>query len=123
METNNKRIKTITVYAKTVKLEKQTFVTCSTKINNKWYKVKFNRTCLEKPAEQGIYIITIDLLNCSIENGVNYINKDNTIQKSNDTLWIKKLIEIRKKSEEELAEENLTKLENIFNETVEELEY
>lgn len=107
------RIKTIQINAKEIKKDKQTFIACSAKIGNNWYNIKFRQECEISPKQKGIYELTIDLNNCSMETGKYFTKEDGTTNKRNDTIWVKKVNNLRKFNEEEMQDLNATKFENI----------
>lgn len=113
MET--KYIRTIEIYAKEIKNDKQCFISATTQISGVWYKVKFTKECLNNPRTKGIYRLTINFDDCSIEKGEYYENKKGEIRRGNSIIWINKILRIEKKSDEELKEDNRKAFEEIFN--------
>ena len=111
----NKYIRTIEIYAKEIKNDKQCFISATTKINGVWFKVKFTKECLNNPRTKGIYRLTINFDDCSIEKGEYYENKKGEPRRGNSIIWINKILRIEKKSEEELKEDNRKAFEDIFN--------
>lgn len=112
MNTNER---TIRIFAKEVSKDKQKFITCSTIIGEQWYKVKFTKDCEEYPKERGVYYLTVDLLNVSVESAKSVVNKDGKKVMTNPTLWIRKTTRLQKLTDEELNEENVEKLKEIFD--------
>lgn len=106
-------IRTIRLNAKEVKKDKQTFITCNSKIGSNWYKIKFRKECENAPKTRGIYELQIDLNNCSIEDGKYFTKDDGSRVKGNDTIWVRKIKNIRKLTEEELQEINTAKFNDI----------
>lgn len=109
-------IKTITIHAREIKTEKNKFISSSTKIGNTYYKVKFVQTCERSPREKGLFELTFDTLNASIQNGKKYITKDGYEALGNPTIWIKKITDIRKFTDEELSEISEAKFAGVFAE-------
>lgn len=108
-------IRTIKIYAKEIKKDKQTFTVCSGKIGENYYKIKFRKTCKNAPDEIGVYDLTVDLKNCSIEKGKPYTDKETKKQKIGQaTIWVEKIEDLRKYSDEELQEISLKNLQEIF---------
>lgn len=106
-------IKTIKINAREIKQDKKTFVVCNAKIGSKWYNIKFTQVCENTPKQKGIYDLTIDLNNCSIENGKMYTKEDGSQVKRNDTIWVRKINKLRKYTEEEMQQINTAKFEDI----------
>ena len=109
-------IKTFTIHGQEIKKDKQKFIACSAFIGDRWYKIKFTKECEKAPKEKGLYELTVDLNNCSLENGKSYTAKDGTVKPANSIIWIRKIDNIRKYNEEELAERNRVVMEGIFGE-------
>lgn len=96
----------LTIYGKDVKTtDGKTFPVFSSKINEEYFKIAFTRDCLNSPRVKGVYEITVDLKNLN-EVKSTYIS-DKTGKRGASTLWIKCVDTIRKRTEEELEEENL----------------
>lgn len=112
---NNENLRTIKLHAQEVKKEKQQFITCSTEIKGIWYKVKFTKDCEKLPKKKGLYDLTINLNNCSIEKGKTYTNNDGVKLKNNDIIWVREVVALRMFSEDELQEMNLATLRGIFD--------
>ena len=104
------------LHAKEVKKDKQTFIAGSAEINGKWYKIKFTKECERAPKTNGLYDITVSVDEVSLEKGGTYINKDGEVLKENDILWVRKIADIYKYTDEDLRRENRMKLEGVFGE-------
>lgn len=104
----------ITILVKEIKKDKQTFYVSSAKIGETWYKIKFVKECIGAPVHSGKYELTIDFDFCSFEKGKVYTNKKGKDLPENDIIWVKKIVDIREYSEEELREENREKMSAIF---------
>lgn len=107
-------VKTVTLHAQEVQNDKQKFIACSAQINNNWYKIKFVKECYGAPVSKGLYDLTIDLSECSVEIGKMYTNRNGELVKGNDTIWVKNIAGLRKYTDEELKVINLNKLSEIF---------
>ena len=109
----------LTIYGKDVKTnDGKMFPVFSTKINDEYFKIAFTRECINSPRSAGVYEITVDLRNLN-EKTSNYIS-EKTGKRGASTLWIKAVDSIRKRTEEELAEENLKKnLDRFSNKSAE----
>lgn len=107
-------VRQITLHAQEIKNDKQKFIACSSEINGKWYKIKFTQTCTDAPKEKGLYILTIDFDECSVENGKRYTNSKGKTGVSNDIIWVRHIVGIRKFTDEELKAENRMAMGNIF---------
>lgn len=110
----NNNIETIVLHAQKVENGNQSFIACSAEIRGRWFKIKFNKTCEGAPTERGLYDLTFNFDDCSVENGRIYTRNNGDTGISNDTIWIKKIIELRKYSETELAEMNRANMCRIF---------
>ena len=105
----------LTIYAKEIKLgDGKSFVAFTTLVKTKWFKVKFTRNCLTTPKEKGMYHLTIDVNDVSIENGHFYTDKNGVKKQGNPTIWINKVVELSKYTEEELKQIREAKLESVF---------
>lgn len=108
--------RTVKIYAKEIKKDKQTFIVCSGKIGENYYKIKFRKTCKNAPDEVGVYDLTVNLKDCSIEKGKPYTDSETKKQKIGQaTIWVEKIEELRKYSDEELREISLKNLKEIFD--------
>lgn len=104
------------LHAQEIKKDKQTFIAGSAEINGKWYKIKFTKDCERAPKSRGLYDITVSVDEVSLEKGGTYINKNGEVLSENDTLWIRKIADIYKYTDEDLRRENRMKLEGVFGE-------
>lgn len=109
-------VRTIKMSAQEVKRDNKKFIACSAEINGKWYKIKFTQDCINSPKTRGIYELTIDFDECSIEKGKKYENAKGKEGISNDTIWVKCIAGIRKYTEEELKATNRMAMSAIFGE-------
>lgn len=107
-------VRTITLHSQEVKKEKQTFIASSAEINGKWYKIKFTQDCEGAPKKRGLYDLTIDFDNCSIEAGKRYTNSKGKSGVANDTIWVRHIVGLRQYTEEELKAANRMAMGNIF---------
>lgn len=108
--------RTFTIHGQEIKKDKTKFIAFSANICDVWYKIKFTQNCNDVPKEKGLFELTIDLADCSFENGKTYTAQDGTIKSANHIIWIRKIKEVRKYTEEELAERNRIVMEGIFGE-------
>ena len=105
---------TFRIYTKEIKSGNQKFYVSSAKINDEWYKIKFTKDCDRAPKDRGIYDVTVDYDDCSIESGKLYTKDNGETGIAPDNIWIKKLIDIRRYTEDELREMNREKISKIF---------
>lgn len=108
-------IRKITLHAQEVRKDKQSFITCSAEINKKWFKIKFTKECENAPKERGLYELTIDFDDCSIEKGKPFTSKAGRKGVANDTIWVRKITAIRKFTDEELKASNRIDMSAIFD--------
>lgn len=106
--------KTFMISCKEVKSDSQKFIASTAKINGRWFKIKFTKDCETVPRKRGLYDITINLTDVSLEKGRPYTNSRGEVKMQNDTLWIKNVIKLRKYTEEELIKRNLESLSEVF---------
>lgn len=105
----------LTIYAKEIKMnDGKAFVAFTTLVKTKWFKVKFTRNCLTTPKEKGMYHLTIDVNDVSIEKGKFYTDKNGVKKQGSPTIWINKVVELSKYTEEELKQIREAKLESVF---------
>ena len=108
-------VRSFRIYAKVVKLDdEESFITCSAKINDKYYKVRFRMTCPDYIKEYGVYEIKLKEEMINISRGKTYKTKDGIKGKENDTLWIKDYISLVKLSDEDLDKENRESVSDVF---------
>lgn len=88
------------------------FPSFTAKINGNWFKIKFTQECEGAPKTKGVYNLTFDTLNSSIQRGKKYTKNDGSEGTSNDTIWIRKIEKVVKYTDEELAEMNARDVEN-----------
>lgn len=109
-------VRTITIHSQEVKKDKQTFIASSAEINGKWFKIKFTKECGDGPKTRGLYELTIDLDECSIEAGKRYTNSKGKSGVANDTIWVRHIVGLRKHTEDELKAANRMAMGKIFGE-------
>ena len=107
-------VQTIKLHAQEIKKDKQSFIACSAEIRGKWYKVKFTKDCENAPKHKGLYDLTIDIDECSIEKGKIVENSKGKEVKTPDIIWVRCIAGITKYSEEKLKEENRTAFGSVF---------
>lgn len=107
-------VRTITLHSQEVKKDKQVFIASSAEINGKWYKIKFTKECDGSPKTRGIYDLTIDFDECSIEIGKRYTNSKGKSGVSNDIIWVRHIVGLRQYTEDELKAANRMAMGNIF---------
>ena len=107
-------VKQITLHAQEIKKDKQSFIACSAEINNVWYKIKFVKGCEKAPTKRGLYILTIDFDNCSLEKGKWYTDKKGNDRKENDTIWVREISNIYQYTEEDLKASNRMTMASVF---------
>lgn len=115
-----KTVQTIKIHAQEVNKDGKRFIASSAEIRGKWFKIKFTQECERAPKKRGLYDITFSFDDCSVEKGKRYIKKDGTEGIANDTIWVRKISDIRKYTEEELAKENRAEMAEIFGVDVDE---
>ena len=109
-------VKTITLHAQEIKKDKQSFIACSAEIKGKWYKIKFTKDVADAPKKKGLYDLTIDFDECSVELGKKYVSSKGSEGIANDTIWVRHIVGLRQYTEEELKAVNRMALGNIFGE-------
>lgn len=109
-------VRTLTIYAKEIKKEKQSFIVCTAVIKDKWYKIKFTKDCEITPKTKGIYDLTINFDNCSRELGKPFKDANGKKGISPDIIWVRKCESLRKYTEEELKERNRVSMTDVFGE-------
>lgn len=107
-------VRTIVLHSKEVKNGEQKFISSSAEINGKWYKIKFTKDCDGIPEVRGLYELTIDFDECSIEAGRKFTNKRGRDGVENDTIWVNHIVGLRQYTEEELKALNRTSMLAIF---------
>lgn len=111
MENN---IRKITLHSQEICKDEQVFIASSAEINKKWYKIKFTKECVDVPRTKGLYELTIDFDECSIEKGKQYVNSAGKKGIANDTIWVRHIVAIRKYSDEELKAANRIAMIELF---------
>ena len=107
-------VKTINLYTQEIKKDKQTFLVSSTEIKGKWYKVKFTKSCGNVANEKGLGELEINLEDCSLEHGKETVGKNGKKFKTNDIIWVRKIISYRPLTEEELRAKEMAKFDEVF---------
>lgn len=106
----------IKVSAKEIKKTDGTgsFISCSAKIGEKWYKIKFTKECTTDIKKRGLYDLKVNVDDISRQKGREKTLKGGKKVMDNDTLWIRKVVSLRKYTEEEMAELNRRDLDEVF---------
>lgn len=104
----------IELHCREVKKDKTYFIVSTAELNGEWYKIKFTKNCENTPKNRGLYELTIDLGDCSIQDGKEYTTKDGEIRKDMATVWVRNVISLRKYSQEEMSERNREYMERVF---------
>lgn len=107
-------VKVITLHTQEIKKDKKVFYASSAEICGKWYKIKFTMDCEGAPKEKGLYTLTIDIDECSVETGKVVKNSAGKEVKTADIIWVKSIVNLQKYSDEDLKEENRKLMGNIF---------
>lgn len=107
--------RTFKISAKEIKKKDGTgsFISCSAKIGDNWYRVKFTRDCERTPKRRGLYDITVNDDNMSIQKG-----KIKSPYAENDTLWVRVIDDIRRYTNDEVTALNTAKLSKVFDKPV-----
>lgn len=106
------KIKTFVINGKEIKTEKNSFIAFTSKIDEKWYKIKFTKKT-NPPKEKGLYNLTVDLAKCSVEKEI-YTNK-NGENIENTIIWIHDIINCVEFTEEEYEERAIKQFDGIFD--------
>ena len=110
----NQLIEKIVLTGTEVKYGKSSFVAFNAKINDKYYKIKFVRTCNDIPLSAGTYEIEVDLKDLSPEFGT-YKDKEGN-EKPYAILWVRHLHSIKKVDlTDVMRERDLELVKGIFN--------
>ena len=107
-------IRTIVLHAQEITKDKQRFIACSAEINKKWYKIKFTKDVTDAPKTKGLYDLTIDFDDCSIEKGKQYTNKQGKKGVENDTIWVRHIVGMRMYTEDDLKAANRIAMNEVF---------
>lgn len=107
--------RTFKVYGKEITTKDgNKFVVLSTAYNEEFYKFKFKKACTSNIQLKGVYDVVVDLNDISVQRGKIKTKEDGTEFKENATIWVDKVISIRKYSDEELKAEQLNKNFELF---------
>ncbi len=106
--------RTIILHTQEIVKDKQKFVAASAEINGKWYKIKFTQNCEGIPKKKGLYELTFNVDNCSVEHGKLYTTKDGETKTANDVIWVKEIVKLREFTKEELEELNRLVFKEVF---------
>ena len=107
--------RTFKVYAKEITTKDgNKFVTLSTVANEQFYKFKFKKACTSNIQLKGVYDVVVDLNDISVQRGKIKTTEDGREFKENSTIWIDKVVSIRKYSDEELKAAQLNKNLELF---------
>lgn len=105
--------KTIRVFGREVedKTGKKFIIFSYTKDGERFYQVKFKRTCLTVPSKRGYWLIKFDTINCQLQKV-----KAKESFKPNDILWLSETISVKKDEEyEKMRQEKINEaLEDLF---------
>lgn len=101
------------VYAKEIRNDGRQFVACSTNIKGAWYKVKFNKQCENVIKSRGVYNVSADDMNMSIQAGQRVTNSKGKEVVTNPIIWIRHC-DIVKLTDEELSIRAAREVANIF---------
>lgn len=107
-------IREIIIHSKEIKKDKQSFIVSSAEINGRWYKIKFTKSCVDVPRERGLYRLTIDFDDCSLEVGKTITNKAGKKFTENDTIWVRHVVGLEKFTDEEIKARNREALSKAF---------
>lgn len=91
------------------------FISCSAKIGDSWYRVKFTRDCESSPRKRGLYDITVDDNSMSIQKG-----KVRDAYIENDTIWIREIKKMHKYTDDEINAMNTEKISKLFGKALDE---
>lgn len=111
----NTNIRTIKIHSQQINKDGKKFIASSAQIGDKWFKIKFTQECNIQPKTKGLYDLTFNFDDASVEAGKKYTNKEGEKGVAPMTIWIKNVVNLRKYSDEELREDNRTKLAFIFD--------
>ena len=109
-------IRKIVIHAQEIRKDKQVFIASSAEINKNWYKIKFTKECIDTPKTKGLYDLTIDFDECSIEKGKQYTNSNGKKGVANDTIWVRHVVALRQYTDEELKSANRMAMSAVFGE-------
>lgn len=107
--------RTFKVYAKEINTKDgNKFVSLSTSYNGEFYKFKFKKVCTSNIQLKGVYDVVLDLNDISVQAGKIKTNKDGQEYKENATIWVEKVVSIRKYSDDELKAQQLNRNFELF---------
>lgn len=109
-------IRTFTMHSKEIRKDKQVFIANSAEINKKWYKIKFTKDCITVPKTKGLYEVTIDFDECSIEKGKPYTKANGEKGLDQDTIWIRHIVDIHQYTDGDLKAANRMAMSAVFGE-------
>ena len=109
MEKKDNKI-TIQCYAREIKTEKNSFIAVTSQINGKYYKIKFKKECNNVPRKKGLFHLTLDVDEISVQYSKTYVGKDGKVREENPTIWVDDIIEIKYFTAEELKAINRDKV-------------
>ena len=116
-------IREFIITAQEVLADQKKFYASTAKINGNWFKVKFTRDCNLSPKSKGMYHLSVDDADISIEKGRKYTKKDGTTGLSNDTIWIKKVVSLTMFTQEEYEERRVSDIKSVFEPNDEEIPF
>ena len=99
----------------TTKDGKKTFCAFSAQIGRKWYKIKFTQESEGAPRKPGVYAVSLDKDQLSIQHGKKIKTKEGDDFVENDTLWVRGKAFCEPVSEDELRKENAAKIDRLFD--------
>lgn len=105
---------TIKIHTREIKKDGKKFFSSTANINGEWFKIKFTTECVGSPRARGLYDLTVDYDDCSVQKGSYYTSKTGEQKKDSDIIWVRKIADIRKYSDEELKEANRATMAAIF---------
>lgn len=86
------------------------FPVANAKINDKWYKVKFTKDCDNAPRKAGLYDLTVDDDEMSIQTGT--VKNEH---KQNDIIWVHAIVTVRRYSDDDIKEYSRAKVSSVFD--------
>lgn len=113
--TNNTNIRTIKIHSQQINKDGKKFIASSAEIGGRWFKIKFTQECNIQPKTKGLYDLTFNFDDASVEAGKKYVKSNGESGVSPITIWVKNVIKLRKYTDEELREDNRAKLAFIFD--------
>ena len=107
-------VRTLVLHSQEIKNDKTKFIASSACINGNWYKIKFTQECDGAPKVKGIYDLTIDFDECSVEKGKIYTKADGSQGVGNPVIWVRHIVGLRKYTEDEMKQINRNSMSEIF---------